>query len=135
MTDQPSFGFETRAVHAGSAPDPATGARTTNIVQSTAFVFEDSEDAAALFNLQKVGFIYSRLTNPTVSALEERIASLENGVGATCTASGHAAQMMVMSALMQPGDRFVASKKTLWRVTQPVRQFLPAQLWLGLRFC
>ena len=66
MTDQPTFGFETRAVHAGAAPDPATGARVTPIVQSTAFVFEDSDDAAALFNLQKVGFIYSRLTNPTV---------------------------------------------------------------------
>lgn len=111
MTDQPSFGFETRAVHAGSAPDPATGARVTPIVQSTAFVFEDSEDAASLFSLQKVGFIYSRLTNPTVAVLEERIASLENGVGATCTASGHAAQMMTLAALMRPGDRFVASNK------------------------
>ena len=111
MTDQPTFGFETRAVHAGAAPDPATGARVTPIVQSTAFVFEDSDDAAALFNLQKVGFIYSRLTNPTVSVLEERIASLENGIGATCTASGHAAQMLTLSALMRPGDRFISSTR------------------------
>ena len=125
MTDQPSFGFETRAVHAGAAPDPATGARVTPIVQSTAFVFEDSDDAAALFNLQKVGFIYSRLTNPTVSALEERIANLENGVGATCTASGHAAQMLVMSALMQPGDRFIASKKLYGGSLNQFANFFP----------
>jgi O-acetylhomoserine (thiol)-lyase len=88
MTEQRSFGFETRAVHAGAAPDPATGARATPIYQTTSYVFDDVEDAASLFNLQKMGFIYSRLTNPTVSVLEERIASLEGGRGATATSSG-----------------------------------------------
>ena len=85
MSEQRTFGFETRAVHAGAAPDPATGARATPIYQTTSYVFDDVEDAASLFNLQKIGFIYSRLTNPTVSVLEERIASLEGGRGATAT--------------------------------------------------
>lgn len=112
MTDAPRpFGFETRAIHAGAAPDPATGARATPIYQTTSYVFEDVDEAAALFNLQKVGFIYSRLTNPTVSVLEEKLANLEGGVGATCTSSGHAAQLMAMFPLMQPGDEVVASRK------------------------
>jgi O-acetylhomoserine (thiol)-lyase len=111
MSEQQSFGFATRAIHAGASPDPATGARQTPIYQTTSFVFDDVNDAASLFNLQKVGYIYSRLTNPTVSVLEERLANLEGGVGATCTASGHAAQMMALFPLMTPGDRFVASKK------------------------
>lgn len=113
MTDKtaPAQGFETRAIHAGAAPDPATGARATPIYQTSSFVFEDAEDAAALFNLQKVGFIYSRLTNPTVSVLEGRIADLEGGAGATCTASGHSAQMMALFPLLSPGDDFVASRK------------------------
>ncbi|WP_404326618.1 PLP-dependent transferase [Aerophototrophica crusticola] len=98
MTDESprSFGFETRAIHAGSAPDPATGARATPIYQTTSFVFEDVDEAAALFNLQKVGFIYSRLTNPTVAVLEEKLANLEGGVGGTCTSSGHAAQILAL---------------------------------------
>ncbi len=111
MTDAPKFGFNTRSIHAGTAPDPATGARQTPIYQTTSFVFDDVDDAAALFNLQKVGFIYSRLTNPTVSALEERIASLEGGAGANCTSSGHAAQMLAFFQLMGPGDHFVAANK------------------------
>lgn len=113
MTDKtaPALGFETRAIHAGAAPDPATGARATPIYQTSSFVFDDAEDAAALFNLQKVGFIYSRLTNPTVSVLEGRIADLEGGAGATCTASGHSAQMMALFPLLSPGDDFVASRK------------------------
>lgn len=106
-----SYGFETRAIHAGAAPDPATGARATPIYQTTSYVFEDVEEAAALFNLQKVGFIYSRLTNPTVSVLEERLANLEGGIGATCTASGHAAQMLALFPLMSPGDEFIAARK------------------------
>ncbi|HYC03223.1 MAG TPA: O-acetylhomoserine aminocarboxypropyltransferase [Azospirillaceae bacterium] len=110
MTEQ-RFGFETRAIHAGAAPDPATGARATPIYQTTSFVFEDVDEAASLFNLQKVGFIYSRLTNPTVSVLEERLANLEGGAGATCTSSGHAAQMMAFFPLMRPGDEFIASRK------------------------
>ena len=111
MSEQKSFGFETRAIHAGAAPDPATGARQTPIYQTTSFVFDDVDDAASLFNLQKVGFIYSRLTNPTVSVLEERLANLEGGAGATATSSGHAAQLLALFPLMQPGDEIVASRK------------------------
>ncbi|MCG5239077.1 O-acetylhomoserine aminocarboxypropyltransferase [Azospirillum doebereinerae] len=111
MTERKSFGFETRAIHAGAAPDPATGARQTPIYQTTSFVFEDVDDAASLFNLQKVGFIYSRLTNPTVAVLEERLANLEGGAGATATSSGHAAQLLALFPLMAPGDGVVASQK------------------------
>jgi O-acetylhomoserine (thiol)-lyase len=112
MADKPQgFGFETRAVHAGAAPDPTTGARSTPIYQTTAYVFDDVDHAASLFNLQTYGYIYSRLTNPTVSVLEERVASLENGRGATAVASGHAAQILAFFAFMQPGDEFVASNK------------------------
>lgn len=111
MSEQSPFGFETRAIHAGAAPDPATGARQTPIYQTTAFVFDDIEDAASLFNLQKLGFIYTRLNNPTVAVLEERLANLEGGVGATCTSSGHSAQMMALFPLMSPGDEFIAATK------------------------
>lgn len=106
-----TFGFETRAIHAGAAPDPATGARQTPIYQTTSFVFDDVDDAASLFNLQKVGFIYSRLTNPTVAVLEERLANLEGGAGATATSSGHAAQLLALFPLLQPGDEFISSQK------------------------
>jgi len=109
MTKGP--GFETLALHAGQAPDPTTGARALPIHQSTSFVFDSADHAAALFNLQAVGFIYSRLTNPTVSALEERCAALEGGKGATATASGHAAQILGLFPLMSPGMEIVASKK------------------------
>ncbi len=112
MSDQsPSPGFETLAVHAGAAPDPTTGARATPIYQTTAYVFDDVDHAASLFNLQTYGYIYSRLTNPTVSVLEERMASLEGGRGAVAVASGHAAQMLAFFAFMEPGDQFLASKK------------------------
>ena len=104
-------GFETLAVHAGGAPDPATGARQTPVYQTTSFVFDDADHAASLFNLQVPGFIYSRLTNPTVSVLEERCAALEGGVGSTATASGHAAQILALFPLMQPGDEIVAANK------------------------
>ena len=104
-------GFETLAIHAGARPDPATGARATPIYQTAGYVFDDCEDAAQLFNLQKVGFIYSRLTNPTVSVLEERMAALEGGKGAIATASGHAAQIMALFPLMSPGDVFIASSR------------------------
>ncbi|MEQ8398637.1 O-acetylhomoserine aminocarboxypropyltransferase [Thalassobaculum sp.] len=104
-------GFETLAVHAGAAPDPTTGARATPIYQTTAYVFDDVDHAASLFNLQTFGNIYSRLSNPTVAVLEERIAALEGGHGTTCTASGHSAQLLALFALMGPGDRFVASKR------------------------
>ncbi|NKB57562.1 MAG: O-acetylhomoserine aminocarboxypropyltransferase [Alphaproteobacteria bacterium] len=110
MTDQEP-GFETLAVHAGGAPDPATGARQTPVYQTTSFVFDDADHAASLFNLQVPGFIYSRLTNPTVSVLEERCAALEGGVGSTATASGHAAQILALFPLMQPGDEIIAANK------------------------
>jgi O-acetylhomoserine (thiol)-lyase len=117
MAEDPSkrrnrdFGFETRMIHAGTQPEPVTGARQTPIFQNTSYVFHDADHAASLFNLQTFGFIYSRLTNPTVAALEERLANLEGGRGGTCCASGHAAQILAFFALMEPGDRFVASTR------------------------
>jgi O-acetylhomoserine (thiol)-lyase len=112
MADRPNRpGFETLAIHAGAAPDPTTGARITPIYQSTAFVFDDVDHAASLFNLQTYGYIYSRLTNPTVSVLEERVASLEGGRGAIACSSGHAAQLLAFFLFMDPGAEFVASRK------------------------
>lgn len=111
MSQTRSFGFETRAIHAGAAPDPATGARATPIYQTTSFVFDDADHAATLFNLQQAGFIYSRLTNPTVSVLEERLANLEGGRGAIATSSGHAAQLVALFPLMRPGDEIVAARQ------------------------
>ncbi len=105
------FGFETRMIHAGSQPEPITGARQTPVYNTTSYAFHDVDHAASLFNLQTFGFIYSRLTNPTVSVLEERIASLEGGRGATCCASGHAAQLLAFFVFMEPGDEFIASDK------------------------
>jgi len=104
-------GFATLAVHAGSQPDPTTGARATPIYQTTSFVFEDVDHAASLFGLQTFGNIYTRIGNPTNAVLEERVAALEGGTAALATASGHAAQMMIFHCLMQPGDEFVSSKK------------------------
>jgi O-acetylhomoserine (thiol)-lyase len=103
------WGFRTRAVHAGSQPDPTTGARAVPIYQSTSFVFEDTRDAADLFALQKFGTIYSRISNPTVNAFEERIASLEGGIGAVATASGQAAEFLTVLCLCDAGDHIVAS--------------------------
>jgi O-acetylhomoserine (thiol)-lyase len=105
-----SYGFETRAIHAGAAPDPTTGARITPIFQTTAYVFDDVDHAASLFNLHNFGYIYSRLNNPTVSVLEERVASLEGGRAAVAAASGHAAQFLIFATMMEPGDEFVASR-------------------------
>lgn len=104
-------GFDTLAIHAGAQPDPATGARVTPIYQTTSFVFDDVDHAASLFGLQAFGNIYTRITNPTTAVLEERCAALEGGTAALATASGHAAQLLTMHALMQPGDRFVAGRK------------------------
>jgi O-acetylhomoserine (thiol)-lyase len=105
-----TYGFETRAIHAGAAPDPVTGARSTPIYQTTSYVFDDVDHAASLFNLHNFGYIYSRLTNPTVAVLEERVASLEGGRAALAAASGHAAQFLIFFTLMEPGDEFVASR-------------------------
>src|SRR6476620_599818 len=98
------FGFNTRAVHAGQRPDPYTGASATPIYQTSSFVFEDTETAAAYFNLQEYGNIYSRIMNPTVAAFEERVASLEGGAGAVAFASGLAAQTAALFTMTQSGD-------------------------------
>ncbi|HKQ44091.1 MAG TPA: O-acetylhomoserine aminocarboxypropyltransferase [Rhizomicrobium sp.] len=105
------YGFDTLAVHAGAQPDPATGARATPIYQTTAFVFEDADHAAALFNLQVFGNIYSRIMNPTNAVLEERVAALENGRAALSCGSGHAAQLLALHTLMGPGDNIVAARQ------------------------
>jgi O-acetylhomoserine (thiol)-lyase len=103
--------IETLAVHAGAKPDPTTGARITPIYQTTAYVFNDVDHAAALFGLQAFGNIYTRIMNPTQAVLEERVAALEGGTAALAVASGHSAQLLVFHTLMQPGDEFVASRK------------------------
>ncbi len=126
MTDKP-LGFDTLAIHAGTAPDPATGARQVPIYQTTAYVFKDADHAARLFNLQEVGYIYSRLTNPTVAALANRVAALEGGAGAICCSSGHAAQIMALFPLMQPGCNIVASTRlyggTIQQFSNTIRKF------------
>ena len=104
-------GFATLAIHAGAQPDPTTGARATPIYQTTSFVFEDVDHAASLFGLQTFGNIYTRIGNPTNAVLEERVAALEGGTAGLAVASGHAAQVLAMHALMMPGDEFVASNK------------------------
>ncbi len=109
-TAQREYGVETLAIHAGARPDPVTGARSTPIYQTTAYVFDDDEHAAELFNLQTFGYIYSRITNPTVTVLEERIAALEGGRGAVAAASGHAAQFLTAATLLEAGDEFIASR-------------------------
>ena len=108
MADR-EFGFKTRAIHAGNIPDQVTGARALPIYQSSAFVFDDTADAAARFALQKYGNIYSRLANPTVASFEERVASLEGGLGAVATASGLSAQYITFASLAGTGDHIVAS--------------------------
>ncbi|MFK7745944.1 MAG: O-acetylhomoserine aminocarboxypropyltransferase/cysteine synthase family protein [Roseobacter sp.] len=129
MTDPqgPDYGFDTLQIHAGARPDPATGARQTPIYQTTAYVFRDADHAAALFNLQEVGYIYSRLTNPTIAVLQERIATLEGGVGAACCSSGHAAQIMALFPLMSPGKNIVASTRlyggTVTQFSHTIKRF------------
>ncbi len=122
-----TYGFDTLQVHAGARPDPATGARQVPIYQTTAYVFRDADHAAALFNLQEVGYIYSRLTNPTVAALGERIATLEGGAGAVCCSSGHAAQIMALFPLMGPGRNIVVSTRlyggTVTQFSHTIRRF------------
>lgn len=104
-------GFNTLAIHAGAQPDPATGARATPIYQTTAYVFNDSDHAAALFGLQQFGNIYTRIMNPTQAVLEERVAALEGGTAALAVASGHAAQVIVFHTIMRPGENFVVAKR------------------------
>jgi O-acetylhomoserine (thiol)-lyase len=111
MTAVDEPGFSTLSIHAGARPDPTTGARVTPIYQTTAFVFDDVDHAASLFGLQAFGNIYTRITNPTTAALEERVAALEGAPAALAVASGHAAQAIVFHTLLQPGDEFIASTK------------------------
>ncbi|PYI38723.1 bifunctional O-acetylhomoserine aminocarboxypropyltransferase/cysteine synthase [Arthrobacter psychrolactophilus] len=126
MTEH-SFGFRTRALHAGGTPDAEHGARAVPIYQTTSFVFKSTDDAANLFALQKYGNIYSRIGNPTVAALEERIASLEGGIGAVATASGMAAEFITFAALCGAGDHIVASSKlyggTITQLDVTLRRF------------
>src|SRR5271156_1306179 len=105
------YGFDTLSIHAGAQPDPATGARATPIYQTTSFVFEDADHAAALFNLQVFGNIYSRIINPTNAVLEERVAALENGRAGLACASGHAAQLLAFHTLMSPGSEIVSARQ------------------------
>ncbi len=109
MADKFDFGFDTRMLHAGQTPDPTTGARAMPIYQTTSFVFEDTEHAAHLFALNKFGNIYSRISNPTTSAFEERMASLEGGVGGLAAASGQGAQLVAITTLLKAGDEMVSS--------------------------
>ena len=105
------YGFNTLSIHAGAAPDPTTGARVTPIYQTSSYVFDDVDHAAKLFGLQDFGNIYTRIGNPTQAVLEERIAQLEGGTAALATASGHSAQFLVFSSILQPGDEFVAARQ------------------------
>src|SRR5438270_1521174 len=102
-------GFSTRALHAGHRPDSDTGSRAVPIYQTTSYVFEDTEHAANLFNLQRFGNIYTRIMNPTTSVFEERMAALERGVGALAVGSGQAAQFIALTSLLQQGDEIVAA--------------------------
>jgi O-acetylhomoserine (thiol)-lyase len=106
-----SHGFETLAIHAGAAPDPATGARVTPIYQTTAYVFNDVQHAADLFALRAFGNIYTRIMNPTQAPLESKVAALEGGTAALAVASGHSAQLLAFHTIMQPGDEFVAARQ------------------------
>ena len=127
MSDTPKHGFDTLQVHAGAAPDPATGARQTPIYQTTAFAFRDADHAAKLFNLEEIGYIYSRLTNPTVSALQDRVTALEGGAGAVACSSGHAAQIMALFPLLHAGDNIVVSPRlyggTVTQFSQTIKRF------------
>jgi O-acetylhomoserine (thiol)-lyase len=125
MADAKFLKFDSLSLHAGQQPDPVTGARAVPIYQTTSYVFDDSDHAAALFNLESPGHIYSRISNPTVSVLEERIAALEGGVGTVCTSSGHAALFLAIATLMDSGGHIVASAAlyggslNLFRLTLP----------------
>ena len=109
MAAPKSLGFDTLSLHAGQQPDPLYGARATPIYQTTSFVFKDTDHAAALFNMERAGHVYSRISNPTCAVLEERIAALEGGIGAIATASGQAALHLAIATLMGAGSHIVAS--------------------------
>ncbi|SEB46096.1 O-acetylhomoserine aminocarboxypropyltransferase/cysteine synthase family protein [Rhodobacter sp. 24-YEA-8] len=126
-TEPKPHGFDTLAVHAGATPDPVTGAINPPIYQTTAYQFKDADHAARLFGLEEIGYIYSRLTNPTVSALVARVAALEGAVGGIACSSGHAAQIMALFPLMGPGKNIVASTRlyggTITQFSQTIKRF------------
>jgi O-acetylhomoserine (thiol)-lyase len=126
MQHERQFGFSTRAIHAGTPPDPVTGSRTMPIYQTAAYVFGSTEQAAELFALRSYGHIYSRISNPTVAAFEERIASLEGGLGAIAFSSGLAAQLCAILAVAQAGDHIVCSQNvyggTITQLTVTVKR-------------
>ena len=124
MEESRDFGFETRQVHAGQRPDPNTGARAVPIYQTTSYVFEDPESAAAYFNLQEYGNTYSRIMNPTVAVLEERVANLEGGCGAVAFASGIAAQAAALFTLLAPGDHVVSSSALYGGTINQLKHYL-----------
>ncbi len=117
--------FETLSLHAGQHPDPVTGSRAVPIYQTTSFVFPDTDHAASLFNLERAGYIYTRISNPTTAVLEERLAALEHGVGAVCTASGMAALHLGIATLMGAGDHIVASASLYGGSINLLAQTLP----------
>jgi O-acetylhomoserine (thiol)-lyase len=127
MSAERKPGFNTLAIHAGAHPDPATGARATPIYQTTSYVFENVDHAAALFNLETFGNIYTRIMNPTQAVLEERVAALEGGTAALAVASGHAAQALVFHLLLEPGDEFIAARQlyggSINQFTQSFKKF------------
>lgn len=125
MADPKFMKFNTRALHAGQRPDPTTGARAVPIYQTTSYVFPDTDYAAALFNLERAGHIYSRISNPTVAVLEERISALEGGVGTVCTASGQAALHLGIATLMGAGGHIVASSRLYGGTNNMFMQTLP----------
>ena len=125
MADPKFLKFDTLALHAGQRPDPVTGARAVPIYQTTSYVFRDSEHAASLFNLERAGHIYSRISNPTVAVLEERVAALDHGVGAVATASGHAALFLAIATLMGQGGHIVASRSLYGGSVNLFRHTLP----------
>jgi O-acetylhomoserine (thiol)-lyase len=120
-TPDRNFGFNTRALHHGYQPDPTTGARAVPIYQTTSFVFKDSAHATNLFALQEFGNIYTRIMNPTTDVLEQRVASLENGVAGLAMSSGQSAQFITINSLMEAGDEMVAAS-TLYGGTYTVRR-------------
>ncbi len=125
MTDPSFLRFDTLSLHAGQQPDPATGARAVPIYMTTSYVFDDSDHAAGLFNLEVPGYIYSRINNPTVAVLEERLAALEGGVGAVCTASGQAALHLAIITLMGTGGHIVASRNIYGGTHQMLNVSMP----------
>ena len=118
--------FETLSLHAGQHPDPVTGARAVPIYQTTSFVFQDADHAAALFNLERAGHIYTRISNPTTAVLEERLAALEGGVGAVCTASGMAAMHLAIATLLGRGRPYRRVRLAVWRHHQSADAHLAA---------